>query len=568
MHMTSATLRHSARLVPVALAGALVLGACGSESQNADDDTVPSATDGDGLLAPKAVHTSGGGANGAATPSAAESAGGRVAGDAMIAPYRITNFVLGDNLPALPTNDTGYVFQMGQDVTPEQVSQLAAQLGVTGDPVKIDDGYSISWRVGPDDGSAPSVWVYQDAQLSWSYNSAWATSPSYGGCAVAEPGVAVDAVEVSGGGSDGSAGAPDVAVAPPDSIDPGTTVDPVPVDTCAEPEPPEGVPTAAEAEAQARDLVAKLGLDPAAFTFEPYADDWFASVSAVEQLDGMFAGRRVDLGFGAGGVMQYAGGQLASPSKMGPYPLIGIDAALARLNDQSGFYGGGYGVMDMARSTVGGDVAVTSEAIPPAADDAAGAPAVIEPMPPVDSIAPEEVTVTLTDVQADVWWAWDVDGSVYLLPAYRFIGDDGGWYTVPAVTDEFLVQSDVPVPVDTAPPATEPGTLPPTTEPVVTMPAETVPPATDSVPVDSKPEPTETIVEPDVFDSTQLDASIGKSVADFTADAEALGATVRVTVIDGVDQAVTMDYSYNRVNVSVEGGDGPDAIVVAIVGVG
>ena len=60
---------------------------------------------------------------------------------------------------------------------------------------------------------------------------------------------------------------------------------------------------------------------------------------------------------------------------------------------------------------------------------------------------PQQVTVTLVDVQPDVWWAWDVDGSVWLLPAYRFIGDDGGWYTVPAVTDEFLIQ----VPVDTIP---------------------------------------------------------------------------------------------------------------------
>ena len=38
-----------------------------------------------------------------------------------------------------------------------------------------------------------------------------------------------------------------------------------------------------------------------------------------------------------------------------------------------------------------------------------------------------ELLQRLVDVQADVWWAWDVDGSVWLLPAYRFIGDDGHW---------------------------------------------------------------------------------------------------------------------------------------------
>ena len=52
----------------------------------------------------------------------------------MIAPYQITNFVAGDALPALPTNDTGWVFQSGATVTAEQVAQLATALGVTGEP--------------------------------------------------------------------------------------------------------------------------------------------------------------------------------------------------------------------------------------------------------------------------------------------------------------------------------------------------------------------------------------------------------------------------------------------------
>ena len=84
---------------------------------------------------------------------------------------------------------------------------------------------------------------------------------------------------------------------------------------------------------------------------------------------------------------------------------------------------------------------------------------------------------------------------------------------------------------------------------------------------DSTSEPTETIVEPELFDSAQLEASIGKSLADFTADAEALGASVRVTVIDGVDQPATADYVTSRVNVAVTG-EGDDAVVTAIVNVG
>jgi hypothetical protein len=138
---------------------------------------VPPAAD--GPLAPIPVRTAGGGAQGGvATAEAASDS--RMATDMMM-PFRITNFVVGDGLPALPTNDLGYVFQMGAAVTAEQVSALAASLGVSGDPVRIDEGYGVSWRVGPDDGSAPSVWVYEDAQLSWNYSSAWALTRATSG---------------------------------------------------------------------------------------------------------------------------------------------------------------------------------------------------------------------------------------------------------------------------------------------------------------------------------------------------------------------------------------------------
>ena len=44
------------------------------------------------------------------------------------------------------------------------------------------------WRVGPDDGTAPSLTVNEDAQQSWNYNSAWAnqTVSASVGCAVAD----------------------------------------------------------------------------------------------------------------------------------------------------------------------------------------------------------------------------------------------------------------------------------------------------------------------------------------------------------------------------------------------
>ena len=43
----------------------------------------------------------------------------------------------------------------------------------------------MSWRVGPDDGTAPSVWVYEDAQQNWNYNAAWDQGVYAEACAVA-----------------------------------------------------------------------------------------------------------------------------------------------------------------------------------------------------------------------------------------------------------------------------------------------------------------------------------------------------------------------------------------------
>jgi hypothetical protein len=544
----------------MAVVAVLALGACGSGDDDTTAETPPPVTESssdDGMIAPRPIEMSGGGAAAGSANATAEAAtADRSMATDMIAPYQITHFVAGEGLPALPSNDTGWVFQSGATVTAEQVAELATALGVTGDPQRIDDGYTVYWRVGPDDGTAPSVNVSEDAQLNWGYSSEWAnqTVSASAGCAIAEPAVA-----------------PDQAVADDAVIeDTKPPLEEVPCTIETTP-PPVGVPSADEAEARTRDLMTAVGLDPASFELETYADQWYASVNATEQLDGQFAGRTFSTGFGAEGVLQYAGGQLVEPAPVGPYPLIDVDTAIARLNDPTGFYMGGYGggialdtavaSREVAPAEAGVDVAEADVAsVPPATDGSSAGggsggsvgnvgsvdvapPPVSEPVP-VEVPVPQEVTVTLVDVQPDVWWVWDVDGTVWMLPGYRFIGDDGGWYTVPAVTDEFLVR----VPVDSVPPATEPAPLPPETGPAGTTPIETVPADT-------------------VADVTPLEPSIGKTFAEFSADAEALGLTARVVEQDGVSLPVTMDFNTNRVNVAVTG-EGDTAIVTAIVNVG
>ena len=77
---------------------------------------------------------------------------------------------------------------------------------------------------------------------------------------------------------------------------------------------------------------------------------------------------------------------------------------------------------------------------------------------------------------------------------------------------------------------------------------------------------TETIEAGDeLFDPAPLEQYVGSPLSEFTTEAEALGAEVRVVERDGESLAVTMDLRPNRVNVAVEG---PDEIVTRIVDVG
>lgn len=503
--------RHASRIIPTALAAVLVLGACGGT----DDEAAPEppadtseAADGD-LRPPTPIElTSGGSGNATDGRVANASVEGALAEDMMIAPWFDIEYVLGDGLVA-PTDDTGYVYDATAEPTADQVAQLAAALGVVGEPVLIDDGYSTSWRVGPDDGSAASLWVSGDAQQWWNYNSAWADQ----GDAVRE----ACAVSVDSEGNET-------------------------VEDCPEPEPPSGVLAADQAEQRARELLVAIGVDPATVELETYADEWFASVTANDTTDARVAINSWNFGFGAEGVLQYAGGSLATPQPVGPYPLIDVAAAFERLQDQSwaGFMTRGLDTPMLATDDAATSDIAVAEPAPVEPGDVAVDPMPVEP--PVDGSIPEmeTITVTLVDVQADLWWAWDADGTVWLLPAYRFIGDDGGWYTVPAVTEEYLIAPTTAAPaVDPTPEPVDP------TEPTDEETPEPAPPADEEDPVPGIP--------------AELDEAVGLPLPEFTAVARSVGFTTRVSTLDGEPQDLTMDEVPTRVNVSVA-----DDVVVAI----
>jgi hypothetical protein len=550
----------SSRIVVIGLTAALVLAACGDSTDSDADTSLQPATP---------IRVSGAGA---ATPEA--TAEGRLGSDAAMSSmpaFAGYTFGAAADLPALPANSTGYHFPAGASVDAARVAELAAALGVEGEPVAgggVDvDG--LSWRVGPDDGTAPMLTVGADAQLSVNYSSAWADATST---------VCVEPVDV--GAAEPDAGTSDTAK--PDS-EVGVEV------ICEEPAPPANVPTADAAEVLASELLDAIGADPSSFEFETYADEWAASVTAWSRLDGVRSPVTWGFGFGEDGALQWMYGTLATPIATGPYRLIDIDEALVRLEEQNMWFGGGGVAMeDLAAATVRDAVsespadagAVTPTETP--TETPAGTPtetptepstspevpadtSSVETLPvdtlpvetepvdtvpvetlPVDTVPVETISVdtmpvesvptdlptevvTLVDVRADLWWAYDDDGSVWLLPAYTFTDGQEREFTVPSVTDEFLI----------------------ITEPVLVDPMPLDPVLVDPVPVpDEAPEP-------------DVGYIVGLGVDDATARLAESGLTLRVVIDDGTSLAVTEDFSSSRVNV-----EAADDVVIGIVSIG
>ncbi len=518
--MTTRMPRPHRALAVAGLALALVAGACG-------DDTTAGPTT---LQPPVPVHAVPGGDGASADRAASPEAAG-LADTSMVAPWVVVDYLIGESMPELWTTANGWHYPGGAAPAPAAIAEVAAALGVPGAVVAIPAAQGSGWRVGPDDGTAPALWVSADGQLSWWYSAAWATDGGRGGVSV---GCAVPADVATPDG-------PAIEEEPPGSSDEPVTTgetkpapEPIAVgepapggEDCVyeEPTPPEGVLTAEEARARATTILSDLGVDPATIELEAGADDWSAWVNGSLRLGGVSAPASFSFGFGAQGRLDWANGLLGSPEEVGPYPLVSLDEAVARLRD--GFGGWGRPMPLLAQDTGAADepgIAV-DRPVCEAGKDECEAP------------VPEEVTVTLVDVRRDLWWAWESDGSVWLLPAFAFVGDDGGIYTVPAVTDEYLVFDDGAMVDDGG--AVEPGEPAPGT---VVDPAE---------PVSGGAGDPGGVAE---ISPEQADALVGLTEDEALDVAESSRWTVRVVARDDERFAVTDDYSTTRVNLTIVAG--------------
>jgi len=486
--------------------------------------------------------------------------------DKMMVPYFLYDFVYDGALPDLGDSAAAWSLPLGGPADRATVERLAATLGVEGEPRELGADMGGGWMVGAEDYSTANLTVSADGMLSWWYNpdpSVWGNGTSW---VCAEPGVAVDP-----------------AVSETSSVDPGTETPAAPPDTtdatgittvpeCVEPTPPEGVPSEAEAEASARALMAELGIDASQYSFETYADDWSASVTGFMMLGGARTSLAVSFGFGAEGALTWASGFLATPQSVGEYPLVDTAAGLERLGQDQwmGFYGAamarGGVAMDAVSSgpvseVVVGNAGATSSGAPDSTEVAPTEPVetvVVETVPvdtavpvtepivisPPDSVPTETITVTLTDVRLDLTMVWDVDGAVWLVPAYTFVSADQGEFTVLAVEDGYVELPDPgltpePMPVDMAVPGDGGGTDGGSGTGEIT-------PLPDPIEIDA--------AAAVVVGLTEDEAAVA---------AEKNGWGFRVAVRDGEYLPLTADYSPTRVNVAVEAG-----VVTAVESIG
>jgi hypothetical protein len=238
-----------------------------------------------------------------------------------------------------------------------------------------------------------------------------------------------------------------------------TAVEPAPVD-CTPPAPPIGVPSEARARTLALEVLARVGHGDARIT-SVHVDEWGAWVSAEPTLAGLPAGvagdsgLMVSVGFGGGERLTSASGTFATVERLGAYPTIDVAAALVRLEKElSAWLTDGpvarpfpadMGAPAVEPAPEDGDTPVSDGDAPvtslPAPDGPGGGDGAKDPEPDLGPAPdPVEVTVTIVTVELVTSLAWSADGTVLLIPHYRLVDSDGGWWFVIAVEDRYVTR--------------------------------------------------------------------------------------------------------------------------------
>ena len=227
---------------------------------------------------------------------------------------------------------------------------------------------------------------------------------------------------------------------------------------CTAPEPPANVPDAARARVLAGEFLARVGHADVR-VLDVMVDEWGAYVQTELVLPGAAtsSGVFVGVGFGAEGRVTWANGTLSRPEAIGDYPLIDLPAALERLEQDMNAWldDAADGVVPMPRPMPAdeGDTA-TSDAprsdgdgpvsilpLPEPGVSEPGAPDALEDAPwdtPWEDMEPVERTVRIVSVELVTSVVWTTGDMYVLLPHYRLVDSEGGWWFVIAVEDRYV----------------------------------------------------------------------------------------------------------------------------------
>lgn len=267
----------------------------------------------------------------------------------------------------------GYGFDPRSASTAENIAALAAALGVAGTP-ELKDG---AWIVGPQDGTAPTIYASLDGTLSFSYNN---------------PAINPWLCDANG--------------------------------VCAEATP---APSDEAAISTLSDLMVKLGYDLS--EFELTAQTWegspTTSASAWLVVDGQRSDQSITTEISEAGILSVYG-FLAPVVNLGEYSIVSEQEAFERLSDRrfGGFMGGGpIALQGYAADDV-------QEWTPPTEPPATPAPGANISWPVTD--------VQIVSARLGLGSQWQPDGSVLLVPAYEFTDSNGGAWSVIAVADSHL----------------------------------------------------------------------------------------------------------------------------------
>ena len=279
----------------------------------------------------------------------------------------------------------------------ETAARLADALGVKGKPHE-DWG----WTVGPNDGTAATVSLSPDGTASMSYYDP-AKDP-WAGC-----------VDKS---------APDAPAADSGTGDSGTAGMGI-GETCATGQAPKD----ATAKAEAKDVLASLGVDTGSLVLEVQEDGTDLSTTVVAYP--VVSGQRTDLPWSVTVVKEgvsSVNGPVAPLVALGSYDVVSPTQAVERLNDPR--FGAAGGAIPYAAMREG------------AATDVASAPSQQPTVPPTiepgSPIGWPVTDVTITKARLGLANHTEQNGSTALVPSYELTGSDGSVWSVIAVVDDQL----------------------------------------------------------------------------------------------------------------------------------